>query len=67
MTESQTITQRAANELPELLTVAQVAKLGGICGRTVYNMIRDKQLKAVRIRNTWRINRDSVLSAFGLD
>lgn len=57
----------SAAELPELLTIAQVAELGRVCTCTVYNLLADGQIKGVKIRNAWRINRDSVLSAFGLD
>ena len=55
------------NSLPALLTVSQVANdVLGVSERTVYRMIEDGQIKAVRIRNALRINRDALLSQFGL-
>ena len=55
------------NTLPALLTVSQVAKdVLGVSERTVYRMIEDGQIRAVRIRNALRINRDALLSQFGL-
>lgn len=53
--------------LPALLTVSQVANdVLGVSERTVYRMIEDGQIRAVRIRNALRINRDALLSQFGL-
>lgn len=57
---------QAERDLPELLTVRQTAQLANVSEKTVYRMIADRQLKAVRIRNTWRVNRDSLLEQFGL-
>lgn len=55
------------NSLPALLTVSQVANdVLGVSERTVYRMIEDGQIRAVRIRNALRINRDALLSQFGL-
>ena len=50
----------------ELLTVRQVAELANVCERTVYRMIEDGQLKAVRIRNSLRISRKTLHEQFGL-
>lgn len=57
---------QAERDLPELLTVRQTAQLANVSEKTVYRMIADEQLKAVRIRNTWRVNRDSLREQFGL-
>lgn len=55
------------SSLPALLTVSQVANdVLGVSERTVYRMIEDGQIRAVRIRNALRINRDALLSQFGL-
>ena len=54
------------NDLPELLTVKQAAKLANVCDRTIYRMVDSGEIKAVRIRNALRINRDALLSQFGL-
>lgn len=61
-----TITAQTERDLPELLTVRQTAQLANVSEKTVYRMIADEQLKAVRIRNTWRVNRDSLREQFGL-
>lgn len=53
-------------DLPELLTVRQASRVGNVSEKTVYRMIEDGQIRAVRIRNTWRINRDSLREQFGL-
>lgn len=53
--------------LPALLTVGQVARdVLGVSERTVYRMIEDGQLRAVKVRGALRINRDALLSQFGL-
>lgn len=53
--------------LPTLLTVGQVARsVLGVSERTVYRMIEDGQIKAVKIRGALRINRDALLAQFGL-
>ena len=58
---------QSIEHLPALLTVSQVANdVLGVSERTVYRMIEDGQIKAVRIRNALRINRDALLSQFGL-
>lgn len=57
---------QAERDLPELLNVHQAAHVGNVSEKTIYRMIADKQLKAVRIRNTWRVNRDSLREQFGL-
>ncbi len=43
-----------------LMTVRQVAEALGVCEKTVYRMIGDGQLKAVRIRNAWRVSADEL-------
>lgn len=63
---SATISAQTERDLPELLTVRQTAQLANVSEKTVYRMIADEQLKAVRIRNTWRVNRDSLREQFGL-
>lgn len=42
------------------MTIRQVAERLGVCDKTVYRMISDGQLKAVRIRNAWRISADEL-------
>lgn len=43
-----------------LMTVNRVAEELGVSNKTVYRMIADGQLKAVRIRNAWRISADEL-------
>lgn len=43
-----------------LMTVNMVAEALGVSNKTVYRMIADGQLKAVRIRNAWRISIDEL-------
>lgn len=43
-----------------LMTVRQVAEALGVCDKTVYRMISDGQLKAVRVRNAWRVSADEL-------
>lgn len=53
--------------LSALLTVGQVARdVLGVSERTVYRMIEDGQIRAVKVRGALRINRDALLSQFGL-
>lgn len=66
MTSTTTITTQTERNLPELLNVHQAAHVGNVSEKTIYRMIADEQLKAVRIRNTWRVNRDSLREQFGL-
>lgn len=55
------------NSLPMLLTVSQVAEdIFGVSERTVYRMIEDGQISAVKVRGSVRINRDSLFEQFGL-
>ena len=42
------------------LTVREVAEALGVSNKTVYRMIADGQLKAVRIRNAWRISAEEL-------
>jgi excisionase family DNA binding protein len=43
-----------------LLSVVQVAKLLGICTKTVYRHIGDGRLKAVRAGRLWRVSPEAV-------
>ncbi len=53
--------------LPIALTVHQAAELLNLCDRTVYRMCVDGELKAVKLRKSWRINRDAVLQLLGTE
>lgn len=53
--------------LQELVTVKQVADCLQVSKGTIYNLIKDGQLTAVRVRgNMIRLNRDQVCAHFGL-
>ena len=61
------ISSQTTGNLPALLTVGQVARdVLGVSERTVYRMIDDGQIRAVKVRGALRINRDVLLSQFGL-
>lgn len=55
------------SNLPIALTVHQAAELLNLCDRTVYRMCVDGELKAVKLRKSWRINRDAVLQLLGTE
>ena len=48
--------------LPELVTVKQVAEMMQVSRGTVYNLINSGDLRAKRVRNVVRLNRDEVLA-----
>lgn len=51
----------------DLVTVTQVSKCMHISKGTVYNLIKDGQLSAVKVRgNMIRLNREQVCNYFGL-
>jgi len=49
-------------ERPDLLNVTEVADLLRVSNQTVYNMIRDERLKAVKIGREWRFMRKDIES-----
>jgi excisionase family DNA binding protein len=52
----------AHDELDRLLTYAEAAKVLGVCQRTVWQLVRDGELPAVRVRRAIRIRRRSLLA-----
>ncbi|MCI8425596.1 MAG: excisionase family DNA-binding protein [Adlercreutzia sp.] len=51
----------------ELVTVRQVAECVQLSRATIYNLVKDGKLRAVRVRGrTIRLNRDEVCAYFGL-
>lgn len=61
------INSQNIEHLPALLTVRQVARdVLGVSERTVYRMIDGGQIRAVKVRGALRVNRDALLSQFGL-
>lgn len=49
-------------ERPDLLNVSEVADLLRVSNQTVYNMIKDGRLKAVKIGREWRFMRKDIES-----
>ncbi|HZZ46281.1 MAG TPA: helix-turn-helix domain-containing protein [Pseudonocardia sp.] len=47
--------------LPPLLTVSEVAKMLRVSKMTVYRLIEDKRLEAIKVRGSFRIPRDAVI------
>ena len=54
------------DNLPQMLTVHEVAQLLNLCDRTVYRMCESGDLEAVKIGKLWRIRRVTVLKIMGL-
>lgn len=51
--------------LPDVLSVKQVSALIHVCEKTVYKLIHDKQLFAIRIGKSFRIPKQALLSFIG--
>lgn len=56
-----------AEDRPDLLNVSEVADLLRVSNQTVYNMIRDGRLKAVKIGREWRFMRKDIESIMNAD
>ena len=54
------------SHLPVLIDTAQAAEIMSVNPRTVTRMCADGQIKAVKVRGTWRVNRDALLAFCGL-
>lgn len=65
--ETNGATTYSLRDMQELVTVKQVADCLQVSKGTIYNLVKDGQLTAVRVRgNMIRLNRDQVCSYFGL-
>lgn len=53
--------------LPALLSILQAAELAGVSGRTITRLCDNGTIKAVKVGNLWRINRDALLVFLGLE
>ena len=53
--------QGAREDGPLLVTPKEAAKLLGVCPRTVTRMCERGELKAIRVRSLWRINRAALV------
>lgn len=58
--------RRSLRDMGELVTVKQVAECAQVCRNTIYSLIKDGELHAVRLRGAIRLNRDEVCSYFGI-
>lgn len=65
-TTKTTCTAQSLRDMSELVTVKQVADCLQVSRGTVYNLIKDGKLKAVKVRNMIRLNRDEVCAYFDL-
>lgn len=66
-TTETTCTAQSLRDMSELVTVKQVAKCLQVSRGTVYNLVKDGKLKAVKVRgNMIRLNRDEVCAYFDL-
>lgn len=48
------------NERPDFLNVSEVADLLSVSNQTIYNMIKDKRLKPVKIGKEWRFMKKDI-------
>lgn len=64
-TESKAV-QRSLRDMEELVTVKQVATCAQVCKGTIYSLIKDGELHAIKLRGAIRLNRDEVCAYFGL-
>ncbi|GJM55080.1 hypothetical protein ATOP_07350 [Granulimonas faecalis] len=46
----------AAPDTPALVTVAKAADVLGVTEATVYRMVRNGEIPAVKVRRVWRVN-----------
>ena len=53
--------------LPPMLDADQAAEILNVHPRTVARMCINGELKAVKVRSLWRINRDALLEFAGLE
>lgn len=51
---------------PLFMGAKEVAQIMGLSTRTVTRMCEDKQLPAVKLRKSWRINRAECMKLLGL-
>lgn len=67
MGDTTTTQAQSLRSMNELVTVRQVAECVQLSRATIYNLVKDGKLRAVRVRGrTIRLNRDEVCAFFGL-
>ena len=48
--------------MPEILTVKEACQILRVSKTTLYRIVRENELKAVKVRNSIRIKKDDLLS-----
>ena len=64
--KSGTLEMDGPKALPKLCRVSDVAHACGLSRTTIYKLRKSGDRKATQARGAWRVDRDSVLSYFGL-
>lgn len=64
--KSGTLEMDGPKALPKLCRVSDVAQACGLSRTTIYKLMKSGDIKATQARGAWRVDRDSVLSYFGL-
>ncbi|KXS40968.1 MAG: DNA-binding domain-containing protein, excisionase family [Candidatus Frackibacter sp. T328-2] len=64
---SESLSQANKNQRPDVLNVEEVADLLRVSKQTVYNMIKDGRLNAVKMKHEWRFIRQDVESVLQPD
>lgn len=65
--EAESVKTGELGELPQLITPKQAARILGVHERTVVSMCARGELKAVKVRSLWRINRAALMASVGLE
>lgn len=55
------MTVREGGEMPEVLTVEQVARMLGFHPESIRRLAREEKIPAVKVRNKWRFLRDVII------
>lgn len=59
---SESLSNLEKDQQPEVLNVEEVADLLKVSEQTVYNMIKDGRLKAVKVGREWRFMKQDIMS-----
>jgi excisionase family DNA binding protein/YgiT-type zinc finger domain-containing protein len=57
---SKSLEDTKVEEKPDVLNLTEVADLLRVSNQTIYNMIRDGRIKAVKFGREWRFNRKDI-------
>lgn len=53
-------TNKCFDDMPDVLTPAQVSDILGVCRNTVYKLIREKTIRCIRIGKAIRISKSDL-------